>query len=180
MWNLSKATPVLCMRILISCAHFWALWSGSRWEGGSNTEVDAHISPPDTLCSFGLWCDRDTHDSHFSMMEFFRSFIYYFHGSGGSLSLHAAVSRCSGQRPLFTAVCGVLAWLPLGQQPALGEWTSVGVAPGLELWLSCCGSGPQLPCGVWDLPRAEIKPVCLPLQGRFLTTGPQGSPWMEF
>ena len=167
------------MRVLISCAHFWALWSGSRWEGRSNIEVDAHISPPDTLCSFGLWCDRDTHDSHFSMMGFFKSFIYYFHGAGGSLSLHAAVSRRSGQRPLFTAVCGVLVWLPCvsNQLWERGLWWGGSWARTLAqlLWL-------RASVALWHVGSSQSRDqtVSLPLQGRFLTTGPQGSPWMEF
>ena len=70
------------------------------------------------------------------------------------LSLVAAVRghsslRCAG------SLCG----FPVSATSS-GRVDFGGVAPGLELWLSCCGSGPQLPCGMWDLPRAEIK-LCL-------------------
>ena len=42
--------------------------------------------------------------------------------------------------------------------------------------LSSCGTGPQLPLGMWDLPIPEIKLVSLALQGGFLTTVPPGKP----
>ena len=42
--------------------------------------------------------------------------------------------------------------------------------------LSSCGTGPQLPLGMWDLPRPEIKPKSPALTGRFLTTRPTESP----
>ena len=38
------------------------------------------------------------------------------------------------------------------------------------------GAGVELPRGLWDLPGPGIKPVSLALAGRFLTSGPQGSP----
>ena len=44
-------------------------------------------------------------------------------------------------------------------------------APGLQGRPSA-----QLPCDVCGLPGPGIKPVCLALQGRFLTTGPPGTP----
>ena len=34
----------------------------------------------------------------------------------------------------------------------------------------------QLLCGMWDIPGPGIKPLSPALQGRFLTTGPQGKP----
>ena len=38
--------------------------------------------------------------------------------------------------------------------------------------LSSCGTGAELPLGMWDLPRPGIQSVSLALQERFLTSGP--------
>ena len=42
----------------------------------------------------------------------------------------------------------------------------------LERWLSSCGVPAQLPCSMWDLPRAGTKLVSPALAGGFLTTVP--------
>ena len=42
--------------------------------------------------------------------------------------------------------------------------------------LSNCGSRAQLLCGMWDLPRPGLEPVCPALAGRFSTTAPPGKP----
>ena len=78
------------------------------------------------------------------------------------------------QRSLSTAACRVLAMASLVADTRSRRVASVVVAHGL--WLSSCSAGPQVPCGMWDLPRAEIKPVSLASQGRFLTAGPPGKP----
>ena len=46
----------------------------------------------------------------------------------------------------------------------------------LERWLCNCDVGSWLPCDMWDLPRAGIKPVSSSLAGGFLTTVPPGKP----
>ena len=40
--------------------------------------------------------------------------------------------------------------------------------------LDSCDVRAWLPCGTWNLPRPGIEPVSPALQGRFLTTSPQG------
>ena len=42
--------------------------------------------------------------------------------------------------------------------------------------LSNCGSRAQLLCGMWDLPRPGLEPVCPALAGRLSTTAPPGKP----
>ena len=39
---------------------------------------------------------------------------------------------------------------------------------------SSWGTRAWLPCGIWDLPRAEIEPVFSASAGKFVTTGPPG------
>ena len=58
-----------------------------------------------------------------------------------------------------TLCCSVWA---LGLQASVAEACS----------LSSCGIQAQLPLGMWNLPRAEVKPASLSLAGGFLTTGP--------
>ena len=43
-----------------------------------------------------------------------------------------------------------------------------------ERRLSSCGTRPQLPCGLWDLPRPGMEAISPALAGRFLSTTPQG------
>ena len=45
--------------------------------------------------------------------------------------------------------------------------------------LSSGGTRVQLPRSTWDLSRPGVEPVSPGLQGRFLTTGPQGKPRYE-
>ena len=42
--------------------------------------------------------------------------------------------------------------------------------------LSSCGSRAQPLCGMWDLPRPGLEPMCPALAGRFSTTAPPGKP----
>ena len=146
--------------------------------GWSNIDVNANISPPNTLCSCGLWYDRDTHGSLFFHDGIFKKicllflWLWWVFVAACGLSLAAAVRSPSPQRR-----AGFLPWLLLWWNThsrrvdfsCCGSWA-------LELWLSTRGPGPQVPCGVWNLPRAEIKPVSLASQGRFLTAGPPGKP----
>ena len=46
--------------------------------------------------------------------------------------------------------------------------------------LSSRGSRAQLLCGMWDLPRPGLEPVCPELAGRFSTTAPPGKPHSFF
>ena len=41
----------------------------------------------------------------------------------------------------------------------------------LERRLGSCGALAELLCGMWDLPRPGIQPVCPKLAGGLLTTG---------
>ena len=75
-------------------------------------------------------------------------------------------SRCSKQRLLFAAVGGLLVVV-----------ASLVAEHGLQACkLSSCGSWAQLPLAMWDPPRPGIEPISPALSGRFLTSGPPGSP----
>ena len=50
----------------------------------------------------------------------------------------------------------------------------------LELGLSSCEKQASMLPGMWDHPRPGIESMSLALQGRFLTTGPQGKPYVLF
>ena len=77
-----------------------------------------------------------------------------------------ASSRCGKRGPLFIAV----------RRPL-----TIAASPVVEhklqmRRLSNCGSRAQLLCGMWDLPRPGLEPVCPALAGRFSTTAPPGKP----
>lgn len=70
--------------------------------------------------------------------------------------------------------CFALALLSCGEQ---GLLSSCGArasycggfscrVPALVCWLSSCGAQAQLPCKMWDLPRAGIEPASHALAGR--------------
>ena len=145
--------------------------------GGRDIGVDASISPPTPSVHLAYDMTVTPMAPFFSMTGFLKRSVYNFYGFGGSLLLHAGclAAAVRGHAPQWRA--GFLTWLPLWRSThprrvgfsCCGSWT-------LELWLCSCGTGPQLPCGMWDLPTAETKPVSLPSQGRFLTAGPPGKP----
>ena len=99
------------------------------------------------------------------------------------VSWHQAVSAPSFhgfQRQLVTFAKSIYLWL---------HWVFVAVHRPPLVWgssgFSHCGTWvlehrlssdtqPQLPCGMWDLPRAGIEPVSPALAGGFLTPGPPG------
>ena len=81
-----------------------------------------------------------------------------------------AFSSCGKRRPLFIAVRG-----PLTIAASLVAEHRLQTRR-----LSNCGSRAQLFCGVWDLPRPGLEPVCPALAGRFSTTAPPGKPYEEF
>ena len=88
------------------------------------------------------------------------------------LGLHHCVRAfsSSGERGLLSS-CSV-------QLSHRGGFSCGSQAPGTVLarGLHSCDTQAQLPLGMWDLPRPEIKPVSLALQGGFLTTVPPGKP----
>ena len=86
------------------------------------------------------------------------------------LGLHfcaRAFSSCGKRGPLFIAVRG-----------ALTIAASLVAEHRLQTRrLSNCGSGAQLLCGMWDLPRPGLELVSPALAGRFSTTAPPGKPY---
>ena len=77
-----------------------------------------------------------------------------------------AFSSCSKRGPLFIAVRGPLTIV-----------ASLVAEHRLQTRrLSSCGSGAQLPRGMWDLPRPGLEPVSPALAGRLSTTAPPGKP----
>ena len=50
----------------------------------------------------------------------------------------------------------------------------------LEHSLNSCGTGAQLLCSMWHLPRSAMEPDSLALVGKFLTTEPPGKPHSYF
>ena len=92
-------------------------------------------------------------------------FIYFLFVLGLRLCARAS-SSCGKWGPLFIAVRGPL---------------TIAASPVAEhrlqtRRLSNCGSRAQLLCGIWDLPRPGLEPVCPALAGRFSTTAPPGKP----
>ena len=55
-------------------------------------------------------------------------------------------------------------------------WPSVVAAGGLKR----CGTGAQLPRGMWNLPEPGIEPMSRALAGRFSTTGQPGKSPVRF
>ena len=85
------------------------------------------------------------------------------------LGLHfcaRAFSSCGKRGPLLIAMHG-----PLTIAASLVEEHRLQTRR-----LSNCGSRAQLLRGMWDLPRAGLKPVSPALAGRFSTTAPPGKP----
>ena len=81
----------------------------------------------------------------------FGLFIYLLDALGIFCFCSGFFSSCSKQGLLFAAEHG---------SRALG--------------LSSCGTGAQLPTGMWNIPGPVIKPVLPALTGRFLSTAPPG------
>ena len=87
----------------------------------------------------------------------------------GTLDLHCrtwAFSSCGEWGLLTLVVCGLLI--------VASGFSDCGPQD-LEHRLSSCGTWAVLPHGIWKFPGLEVKPVS-PAFGRFLTTGPPGSP----
>ena len=81
-----------------------------------------------------------------------------------------ALSSCGKRGPLFIAVRGPLTIV-----------ASLVAEHRLQTRrLSSRGSRAQLLCGMWDLPRPGLEPVCPALAGRFSTTAPPGKPQSHF
>ena len=101
-----------------------------------------------------------------NQLFFFLKKICFTCGCAGSLLLHwASLVAASRDYPSL-------------QGPGFSPWSTgsgrVGFSCGRGL--SSCGARAQVPHGMWDLPGPGTKPVSLMLEGRFLTTGPQGKP----
>ena len=79
-----------------------------------------------------------------------------------------------------TLHCGGRSWCRARPQ---GVWacrfSSCG-SPALERGLGSCGTGAQVLCSMWDLPRAGIQPASPALAGGFFTTEPPGKPWLIY
>ena len=97
----------------------------------------------------------------FSVFYTFTVHLSLFFGCAVSLLQHAG---------FLVVARGLLIVVASPAAQALGVRASVVVAQGL----SSCGAWAWLPCGMWNLPGPEIKPVFSALAGGFLTTGPPG------
>ena len=60
----------------------------------------------------------------------------------------------------------------------LFRWLLLLQSTGPRHGLGSCGTQDKLLCGMWDLPMPEITLVSLALQGRFLTSGAPGKPYV--
>ena len=91
--------------------------------------------------------------------------------------LHAGFLYCGERCPLFIVAWGLLTAVTSVERGLVGltGFSSFGFQDP-EHRLSSCIAQAWLLHSLWDLPRPEIKPVSLALQGRFLTTGPPGKP----
>ena len=99
-------------------------------------------------------------------LSFFFFLIYLFLAVLGLRFCARAFSSCGKRGPLFIAVRG-----PLTVAASLVAEHRLQTRR-----LSSCGSRAQLLCGMWDLPRPGLEPVCPVLAGRFSTTAPPGKP----
>ena len=109
---------------------------------------------------------------------FFNKFIYLFiFGCVGSSLLCAGFLqlRRAGGYSSLRCVGFSLRWLLFVVEPRLqARGLSSCGSQALELRLSSCGARAQLLCGMWDLPRPGLEPMCPALAGRFLTIVPPG------
>ena len=85
--------------------------------------------------------------------------------------LFVAVSRLSLAAVSGDCSAGAVWWLLLW-----GTASRHAGCSGCTRGLSSCGAWAELLRSMWYLPRPGIELESLTLQGRFLTTGPQGSP----
>ena len=100
------------------------------------------------------------------MNSFFFKFIYLFLAVLGLRFCARAFSSCGQRGPLFITVRGPL---PIAASLVAEHRLQ-------SRRLSSCGSRVQLLRGMWDLPRAGLKPVSPALTGRFSTNAPPGKP----
>ena len=93
-----------------------------------------------------------------------------------------AFSSCCERGLLFVAMCRLL--IAVASLVAEHGLQARGLQQlwlaALERRLSSCGTGAQLPCGLWDLPGPGIEPVSPALAGGFLTTAPPGKSQIYF
>ena len=148
-----------------------------------NSQLDSLSKTPAYKCSVG---------NQLPLKEMLLSslFDFFFYPERDFKDLLVQLPRCCFF--FFNSIYFILAALHLhcctrafsscSEQPLLssfGAWASHCSE------CSCCrlqgtqasAVGPQLPCGMWDLPGPGIKPMSLPaLAGRFLTTRPLRKP----
>ena len=119
----------------------------------------------------GLWITDLENDIWQAPWIFNYLFIYLFILAVLCLRFCARASSSCGKRgPLFIAVHG-----PLTIAASLVAEHRLQTRR-----LRSCGARAQLLRGVWDLPRAGLKPVSPALAGRFSTTAPPGKPSLDF
>ena len=120
----------------------------------------------------------------FLVFKNFYLFIHLFLAVFGLRCCPQAFSSCREWGLLFVAVRGLLTVVTSlvvehGLQVCgLQQLWHVGFSScgsrALERRLSSCGTQALLLCGVWDLPRPGLQPMCPALAGGFLTTAPPG------
>ena len=134
----------------------------------NNSSIITHIC-------IGTWqrptheTERDSKGDQRKIHLFFFSNFYLFILFMAVLGLRfcaRAFSSCAKWGPLFIAMHG-----PLTIAASLVAEHRLQTRR-----LSNCGSRAQLLCGMWDLPRPGLEPVCPALAGRFSTTAPPGKP----
>ena len=104
---------------------------------------------------------RHHHSSHHLShlyFFFFNKFIYLFLAVLGLRFCVRAFSSSGKRGPLFIAAS------PIAEHRLQTRR------------LSSCGPRAQPLCGMWDLPRPGLEPMCPALAGRFSTTAPPGKP----
>ena len=116
--------------------------------------------------------------SSFVSAGFFFALWAFSSGASGSYSslgftvFHCSGFFCCGAQALgFVGFSSRSSWALESRLSSCGIWT----------YLLPCGSLWDLPeWGMWDLPWPGIKPVSPALAGGFLTTRPQGKPWVYY
>ena len=97
---------------------------------------------------------------------FINLFIYLFLAVLGPRFCARAFSSSGKRGPLFIAARG----------PLTAAASPVAEHRLQTRRLSSCGSRAQPLCGMWDLPRPGLEPMCPAPAGRFSTTAPPGKP----
>ena len=113
--------------------------------------------------------------------DFFFFFLIIYFWLCWVLLLYRLFSSCSEQGLLSSLVLRLLIEVASCRALHLGHtgFSSCGSqAP--EHRLRSCGTGAELLCGMWDLPRPGIKPMSPAPADRFFTTELRGKPFHDF